>query len=363
MQSIDNFDDHIEKIKNEIDNLNQTYYNSYLNSYIQTLIEKWHDFEIDQEDNNDEFLQTIDEGFEALDLIKDELTAEDIQANFQDLELIKNIRILFIDLAKEIGIDLNKIGEEPNINVSNIEEQSLDTNYNEDEVKQENNSNILNTEKIEPEVSLEKDPFSIMNEELEKDTTASPEFFSEEKTELTSPKTLHDLDNLSEYQKIREIFNQTTENYNNILEKIKNLNLIVEPEAIAELTQSFTSLKTSLENKYENLNENLKNFIDEMVVDIKQKTEEKITEAIESKKIQTELDKKSKGFLAIGGVSSILFSLFVVIQIFLGITYYQGYVKYQNLMEVFNHMPANQKQQLSEWISNSYQDLNTKEQK
>ena len=100
-----------------------------------------------------------------------------------------------------------------------------------------------------------------------------------------------------------------------------------------------------------------------MVIDIKQKTEDKITEAIESKKIQTELDKKSKGFLAIGGVSSILFSLFVVIQIFLGITYYQGYVKYQNLMEVFNHMPANQKQQLSEWISNSYQDLNTKEQK
>ena len=55
--------------------MNQTYYNSYLNNYIQTLIEKWHDFEIDQEDNNDEFLQTIDEGFEALDLIKDELTA------------------------------------------------------------------------------------------------------------------------------------------------------------------------------------------------------------------------------------------------------------------------------------------------
>lgn len=159
----------------------------------------------------------------------------------------------------------------------------------------------------------------------------------------------------SEIEEIRKTaYDDFIERHKEILDKINNFNIEINPETLKSVEDKMEEVKICLEN----LNKLHTTTIEDMLKNVDDTIKTIITNAVEEGKITAELDKRSKTFITAGGVASFVFAILVIIMGIWGNKYVQEANKYENLMAVFDVMPKDQYDQIQTWVQTSYQNVN-----
>lgn len=354
MAYIENFEEIIEECDLLLENVLQPYYQNFIRNAIEEIKERYNE-QIDNNDNEEdgetlerEFLDQVHESISAVKYIIDELEKQieqDQLDSFEELDIIKRV-LDYLNQLLPTSDNENYLFSSQNQNLSNKEKETpLDLN-----IEQQNEDSAIDSVVNSENPANQTDEFLKMDVNNINNQAQTPD----------DSILMKDIENLSKESVFSQMYDSFLERHQQILEKIENLDLEVSPKILEELSKNMQNLEKSLTLEYEKINTNIIDNENKRFNDITEILNQKISEAIENNKVKTQLDIKSKMFLFISGISSVLIALTVSLQIFVGISYYQGYVKYNNLMGVIEKLPPEQKNQIASWISDGYQGLNRK---